>query len=372
MASLTERLSKDTENLKEFFASHKRVYIYAHTDRLLSEHLVYLLEKIGLKPDGFILDFTSSGNSTVCGYPATKFEDIELNDTDGVVFAAPTELATILNLKVKEKNYSVDTYIPESFGKHLNVPDDNWYNPIARWSYDDFDKHSNASDNVSDLQYDTKRGFFGEFQELDKLGIKYGTDKSSNHHDYLRKYELFFKSFRDKVVNILELGVLNGKSIYAFNNPNDGYFKNAKVIGIDINPDAKYKMPNPENFLLLDLNIEELLERIKIINPTIIIDDASHLCSQQIKALFILWDSLPSGGLYIVEDIDTSFANSGFSGYDDAIVTAFEVCRDISEITAGGSFINEENHPFAEEVKKIASETDMISFVNGSCIIVKK
>lgn len=347
MSSLTERLLKDTEGLKEFFSSHERVFVYAHMDRVLSEQLIYLLNKLGLKPEGFILEQTSSDDSTVCGYPAKAFDSVELNKSDGVIIAAPEEVATILNLKVKDKSDAIDTYCLKSFGKHKNIPNVRFF-------------------------VDPKSGFFGRFQELDGLGIKYGTDKSSDTYDYLRKYELFFQYFREEKINVLELGVFRGESMYAFGAPDDGYFKNARVIGADITPGAEENMPNPKNFLLLDASIEELLEKLKVLNPSIVIDDASHLWSHQIKALFILWDFIPSGGLYIIENINTSFKNSGFEGFDDANVSAFEICRDISEIVTGGSFIDEKNHPFIKEVTNIAEETDMISFINGSCIIVKK
>lgn len=52
--------------------------------------------------------------------------------------------------------------------------------------------------------------FFDNFRELDQLGKRNETDKSSNHHDYLNKYEFFLREFKNKPINILELGVYNG------------------------------------------------------------------------------------------------------------------------------------------------------------------
>ena len=42
-------------------------------------------------------------------------------------------------------------------------------------------------------------------------------------------------------------------------------------------------------------------------NFTVIIDDGSHLPSHQLLSLETLWPSLAPGGLYIVEDVETSY-----------------------------------------------------------------
>ena len=40
---------------------------------------------------------------------------------------------------------------------------------------------------------------------------------------------------------------------------------------------------------------------------TVIIDDGSHLPSHQLLSLETLWPALAPGGLYIVEDVETSY-----------------------------------------------------------------
>jgi hypothetical protein len=46
--------------------------------------------------------------------------------------------------------------------------------------------------------------------ELDRIAKKYGTDKSSDIHNYCEKYIKFKKEER---LNILEIGVSEGKSV---------------------------------------------------------------------------------------------------------------------------------------------------------------
>ena len=51
---------------------------------------------------------------------------------------------------------------------------------------------------------------------LDELGHKYGTDKASGSHDYLRWYEKFFQPIRYKSITFVEIGVASGASIKAW------------------------------------------------------------------------------------------------------------------------------------------------------------
>ena len=64
---------------------------------------------------------------------------------------------------------------------------------------------------------------------LDTLFNKHGCDKSSKHN-YHRVYEKEFSHYRDKEINILEIGIFKGDSIKAWLE----YFPNAHIYGIDI------------------------------------------------------------------------------------------------------------------------------------------
>ena len=48
---------------------------------------------------------------------------------------------------------------------------------------------------------------------LNNLAIRYGTDKSSDNHNYCVKYEKYLTFNRYDKLNILEIGVLDGKSL---------------------------------------------------------------------------------------------------------------------------------------------------------------
>lgn len=53
---------------------------------------------------------------------------------------------------------------------------------------------------------------------LDELGILEGTDKGSITHDYLRSYERLLRSYRDRSITLLEIGVARGGSLRTWAN----------------------------------------------------------------------------------------------------------------------------------------------------------
>ena len=63
--------------------------------------------------------------------------------------------------------------------------------------------------------------------KLNELFIKYETDKLQ--HGYADIYFSYIEKLRNENINLLEIGVSDGKSLLAWSD----YFKNGKIIGID-------------------------------------------------------------------------------------------------------------------------------------------
>ena len=63
---------------------------------------------------------------------------------------------------------------------------------------------------------------------LEKLFKKFSSDKFN--HQYHKVYHSYLYSLRSKKLNILEIGVADGSSLKAWAE----YFKNSRIIGIDI------------------------------------------------------------------------------------------------------------------------------------------
>lgn len=157
--------------------------------------------------------------------------------------------------------------------------------------------------------------------ELDKLAILYGTDKSSLTHNYCVKYEKYLPFKRDDKLKILEIGVLNGESIRMWKH----YFHNSEIIGIDINSKCKETEEERINIQIGDqTDINFLKKVIEKHGPfDMILDDGSHINSHVIITFEILFPSVKSNGVYIVEDSCTSYWNE-FGGGELKIGSTIE------------------------------------------------
>ena len=67
---------------------------------------------------------------------------------------------------------------------------------------------------------------------LDTLAKYRGTDKSSEIHNYCEKYQKYIPFNRTDKIKILEIGVLDGKSLLTWKD----YFYESDIVGLDINP----------------------------------------------------------------------------------------------------------------------------------------
>ena len=136
---------------------------------------------------------------------------------------------------------------------------------------------------------------------LKEIGLKYPTNK--NDYGFLDIYEKYFKNLREKKLNILEIGVDKGDSLRLWKE----YFFNSNICGIDIDKkdfiieDVKIYQGNQNDKMLLD-KIAQKHGKFDII-----IDDGSHVSKHIINSFNYLFDHLSKNGIYIVEDLQTSY-----------------------------------------------------------------
>ena len=151
-----------------------------------------------------------------------------------------------------------------------------------------------------------------EHSDLKKIGHLYQTDKID--HGYLEIYENYFNKLQNKNLTILEIGIADGKSLLMWSD----YFKNSKIIGIDIHKiNLEEKKLNRKNIFIHQGSqsdkkfIDEIIKEYTEFD--IIIDDGSHLAKDVKKSFELLFPSLKENGLYVIEDIQTSY-NHFFGG----------------------------------------------------------
>jgi len=137
--------------------------------------------------------------------------------------------------------------------------------------------------------------------DLIEIGKKYPSSK--NVTGFLEIYENYFKELKEKEINILEIGVENGDSLRIWRD----YFRKANICGLDI-VKKDFTINNVE-ILRGDQSDHKFLDTVieKYKKFDIIIDDGCHVSKYIINTFEHLFDYLSDGGLYIIEDLQTSY-----------------------------------------------------------------
>ncbi|NOU47312.1 MAG: class I SAM-dependent methyltransferase [Bacteroidales bacterium] len=135
--------------------------------------------------------------------------------------------------------------------------------------------------------------------------------KWSNYFDI---YERHFSKFRNKEVTILEIGVGFGGSLQMWKS----YFgEKATIIGIDIEPICKTAEEKQITVVIGSQSdryfLKELIKNIPKVD--ILIDDGGHMMDQQIISFEELFSSIDENGLYLCEDLCTSYWKEFDGGY---------------------------------------------------------
>jgi len=152
-----------------------------------------------------------------------------------------------------------------------------------------------------------------ESNSLDTLFHYYGSDKAnifkiSNNigHGYSKFYEKKLEKFKDKEVNVLEIGSFAGSSAAAFSK----YLKVSKIFCFDVNI-SNFKFES-KKIHVFGININDKKKIIKLLNSIfknhkidsfdLIIDDGSHNLSDIIIGLKLFFKFVKNKGLYVIED----------------------------------------------------------------------
>ena len=122
-------------------------------------------------------------------------------------------------------------------------------------------------------------------------------------HSYHSFYEKFFFDKKNDKIDLLEIGSFKGNAAAAF----FFYFPNSSIISGDIFPDLfRYRSERIKSFYLDNSKISQLEEKILNYDHKfdIIIEDAGHYLKDQIISLFVLFRSLKSSGVFVVEELE--------------------------------------------------------------------
>ena len=149
-----------------------------------------------------------------------------------------------------------------------------------------------------------------EIDPLTRIGIRHGTDKWGAHF-YTPVYHQLFAHLRDKPVRLLEIGIggyqfqkIGGASLAMWAD----YFPNGRILGIDVfantlelGPRVCVRQGSQDDAAFLARMSDEH-------GPfDIVIDDGSHVPQHVTASFNVLFPKLADGGLYVIEDVQTTF-----------------------------------------------------------------
>lgn len=152
---------------------------------------------------------------------------------------------------------------------------------------------------------------------LTLLANKYGSDKGTvigHRHGFTEIYDTYLNSHKDKIFNMIEIGVNDGSSLKMWYE----YFPHAKIYGLDIDDKKQYNNDRVICNIVDQSNTNSLKNFINHIFEhqfELIIDDGSHHMLDQQITLGHFFPLLKSGGIYIIEDLHTSLCENGIDLY---------------------------------------------------------
>lgn len=131
-------------------------------------------------------------------------------------------------------------------------------------------------------------------------------EPSFKHSTYFPVYDQLLSQYRGKPITFIEVGVLNGGSLFMWRK---FFGKKARIIGVDLNPDAKkWEAHGFEIFIgnQADPNFWETLFA-QTGDVDVLLDDGGHTYVQQIVTAECSMAHIRDGGMVIIEDTHTSY-----------------------------------------------------------------
>lgn len=131
---------------------------------------------------------------------------------------------------------------------------------------------------------------------------------------YFEVYEAHFERFRGREVHVMEIGVFNGGSLQMWKH----YFgPRAHVYGVDVNPACRQFEEERVRVLVGDQADRGFLRNLRREVPRvdILIDDGGHRMDQQTATFEELFPHISEDGIYLCEDLHTSYLPEFGGGY---------------------------------------------------------
>jgi 23S rRNA U2552 (ribose-2'-O)-methylase RlmE/FtsJ len=182
---------------------------------------------------------------------------------------------------------------------------------------------------------------------------------------YFDIYDKYFKRFRNEKVRFLEIGVYQGGSLQMWKN----YFgEKAEIYGVDINPNCKQVEENQIKVFIGDQGNREFWKNFKEEVPRldIVLDDGSHRFKDQINTFEEMFGHISTNGIYMVEDICTSYLHKYGGGYKKT-GSFIEYSKDLVDVMNAWH-----SHDDALQVSELTRQMYSLNYYNNIVVIEKK
>jgi len=131
---------------------------------------------------------------------------------------------------------------------------------------------------------------------------------------YFDIYDRHFKRYKRTDVCIVEIGVAHGGSLQMWK---DYFGADAKIYGVDIDPNCKRLEEKQIKIIIGNQADRQFLKSVADTIPRIdiLIDDGGHKFDQQINTFEELFPHIDKEGIYLCEDLHTSYLSRFGGGY---------------------------------------------------------
>jgi hypothetical protein len=203
---------------------------------------------------------------------------------------------------------------------------------------------------------------------LNDLGLKHHTDKASSHHDYCKVYEQYFKHLQQDPIKFVEIGYggyeyrdRGGAGLKMWRE----YFTQAEIHCIELHQ----KIHIPANCEFHCMSQDDDRVATVCAGAHIVIDDASHINPLTLKTFQLVWPVLAPGGIYVIEDIESSWCpvDGWASGCDNPLNHEAPTAANI-----GKHLVNDINAQYIPHFTGKYTDVESVHFHKNLLIIKKK
>lgn len=129
---------------------------------------------------------------------------------------------------------------------------------------------------------------------------------STKHSSYFDTYDRLLSEYCGKPITFLEIGVLNGGSLFMWR---EFFGPSARIIGVDLNPAAKKWEEFGFEIYVGSQTSPDFWSKVisEVGEIDVVLDDGGHTYEQQVVTVETLIEHVKDGGKLIVEDTHTSY-----------------------------------------------------------------